>query len=222
VLEAALDLVAPDGRVCGTFQIRCRIGRETDRDIPALTYLLPEQSSWGVRTLSLLEDNEYRYEVVLNDAAEGELRFDPGELFDPDDLNGMEGRLRPGLYTGALTIEVSDEAGVIGRCDLEVRSRKLNYLEDYRSMLSSIAREGAELLLQRFSPTEIAALAPDTESDAQTLYQRFAFLSSLLQESSFQAAIATILSRPHESSKLRRSFDPLAGVLPAAPCWCVS
>ena len=44
-------------------------------------------------------------------------------------------------------------AQVVGRCEVEVRSRKLGYLNNYQAMLSSIAQHGAELLLMRFAPT---------------------------------------------------------------------
>jgi predicted component of viral defense system (DUF524 family) len=204
--SAAVDLIAPDGSVGGELRIKCRLGRQEDRGLPLLTYLTPEQSCTGAETLALLEDNEYLYEVAGPSAAA--LSLDPREHFDPDDETSATGRLRPRLYTGVLTIQVSDSGALVGRCDLEVRSRKLDYLEDYRAMLSSIAREGAELLLMRFSPSQIGSLTPDTDADAQTLYQRFAFLRSLLEERSFVAALASIVSRPHESFEVEEEMRP--------------
>ena len=79
---------------------------------------------------------------------------------------------------------------------LEVRSRKLDYLKQYRWMLRDIASAVSEVVMERFAASEQAFL-PDTSRDAATLYQRFAFLQSLLADELFDAAIHQVLARPY-------------------------
>jgi predicted component of viral defense system (DUF524 family) len=83
--------------------------------------------------------------------------------------------------------------------DFEVRSRKLDYVTDYQAMLTSIATQSAELLMQRFSPSRITAFTPTGDDTAETLYQRFAFLESMLSNGHFKSAVAMLLHRPHEN-----------------------
>ena len=85
------------------------------------------------------------------------------------------------------------DARPIGEALFEVRSRKLDYLTHFRWMLRDIADEIAEVVMERFAPTE-QRFAIDEAADAQTLYQRFAFLRSLLSDDSLEAAIHQIVS----------------------------
>jgi hypothetical protein len=84
---------------------------------------------------------------------------------------------------------------------LEIRSRKLDYLTDYRQMLSEIAEVATEAVMERFGASE-QAFAPAGQGDPLTLYQRFAFLQSLLSKEAFQAAVSRIVARPYESWKV--------------------
>jgi uncharacterized protein len=52
--------------------------------------------------------------------------------------------------------------------------------------------------MERFAVSE-QAFRPDASRDAATLYQRFAFLQSLLADEMFEAAMGQILARPHVS-----------------------
>ena len=50
--------------------------------------------------------------------------------------------------------------------------------------------------MERFAASGIT-FAPSSGGDAVTLYQRFAFLRSLITSESFQSALNEILRRPH-------------------------
>jgi hypothetical protein len=63
-------------------------------------------------------------------------------------------------------------------------------------MLSEMAESFAEVVMQRFAPTEQRFRIHETR-DAQTLYQRFAFLRSLITGDTFENALQQILSKPH-------------------------
>lgn len=78
---------------------------------------------------------------------------------------------------------------------LEVQSRKTTYRRDYRKMLEDIADQCTDLLLQLNSPVS-QNLEIDFNADAQTLYQRFAFLKSILVSDGFTDAVNKIISAP--------------------------
>jgi uncharacterized protein len=65
-------------------------------------------------------------------------------------------------------------------------------------MLRDIAEQLTELILERFAPTE-QRFALQESRDAATIYQRFAFLRSLITGDTFDAAIRQILARPHRA-----------------------
>jgi predicted component of viral defense system (DUF524 family) len=143
-----------------------------------------------------LEDSEYRYELTLGFG--GSVRVEPAEIFDPDDSLGRTGRFRPGRHTGTIDIRILDSMDqLIGQCEIEVRARKLHYLSEYRWMLGRISEEAAELVMQRFGAAGQTFLPDSSNVDSQTIYQRFAFLASLLNTAEFDAAMQVILHRPY-------------------------
>ena len=150
----------------------------------------------ALEPVQLLEGREYRYE--FNCPQDSSLTTDRPEVFVPDKADGRSGRLRPGLFTGTLPVEVRTAGSVIGQFRLEVRSHKLDYLRHYRWMLRDVAGTVSELVMERFATSE-HRFAPDVNRDPATLYQRFAFLMSVLADEGFQAAMHSILSRPHVS-----------------------
>ena len=145
--------------------------------------------------MQLLEGYEYRYKLNL-DPQYSPVTTDKPEVFEPDTEDGLAGRLRPGLHTGWLSVGVSSGTRELGRAALEVRSRKLDYLQHYQWMLRDIATEFTEVVMERFAATEQRFQAAGT-TDAVTIYQRFAFLRSLLAGGEFQAAVHQVIARPH-------------------------
>ena len=120
----------------------------------------------------------------------------PEELFFPDVRTGRSGRLRTGLYTGRLPIRITVGDTSFDEVDIEVRSKKLGYLEDYRWMLRDLTEDFTEILLDAFAPTE-QTFAPVPEREAETLYHRFCWLKSLLETETFEASIQRIVSSPY-------------------------
>ncbi|MFP3435098.1 DUF2357 domain-containing protein, partial [Paraburkholderia sp. SIMBA_061] len=78
---------------------------------------------------------EYRYAWEILGSNGSPLNADPEELFQPDTTDGASGRLRPGLATGTIRVVLRTDARTLGQMELEVRSRKLSYLSEYRWML---------------------------------------------------------------------------------------
>lgn len=148
--------------------------------------------------VQLLESHEYRYEFDLAEGDESIITTDHADTFQPDTISGHSGRIRPGLYTGTLPIRVFLDGKEIGSFSLEVRSRKLDYLTEYRWMVRDLADQMSAVVMNRFSPS-VQQFRIDNTKDAQTLYQRFAFLKSLISGENFQAAVSEIVRRPHVS-----------------------
>ncbi|MFP3559727.1 DUF2357 domain-containing protein, partial [Paraburkholderia sp. SIMBA_049] len=88
------------------------------------------------------------------------------------------------------------DARTLGQMELEVRSRKLSYLSEYRWMLRDIAERMTELVMDRFAVSD-ASFELDETRDAVTLYQRFTFLRALFESENFQGALREIVRRPH-------------------------
>jgi predicted component of viral defense system (DUF524 family) len=148
----------------------------------------------SLAAIQLLEGAEYRYQFDI--VKMGALTTDRPELFEPDDLSGRAGRLRPGLSTGTLPIAIRVGQAHVAEINLEVRSRKLDYLSQYRWMLRDLAESMAEIIMERFAVSQ-QSFSSLANVDAKTLYQRFAFLQSLLEDEAFVAALHRILYRPY-------------------------
>ncbi|WP_081060646.1 DUF2357 domain-containing protein [Burkholderia territorii] len=146
--------------------------------------------------VELLEGMEYRYVWESVGSNGSPLIADPEELFQPDTPDGACGRLRPGLATGTIRVVLHTDAGTLGQMELEVRSRKLAYMSEYRWMLRDIAERMTELVMDRFAVSD-ARFELDETRDAVTLYQRFTFLRALFESENFQGALDEIMRRPH-------------------------
>jgi predicted component of viral defense system (DUF524 family) len=159
----------------------------------------------SLEPIQLLEGSEYRYRFVLGSDA-NRITTDRPEIFYPDDDDGYAGRLRPGLHVGRLPVRVAIGDVELSEIAFEVRSRKLDYLTQYRWMLRDIAEFFTQAIMERFAATE-EEFAIDEKGDAKTLYERFAFLKALLQDDQFQSAIRLVLARPYvawsEEAELR-------------------
>jgi len=152
----------------------------------------------SVPPVQLLESCEYRYEFVKPVGDIGKITTDHADILQPDTADGRSGRVRPGLYTGTLPIRVFLDGHELGSFSFEVRSRKLGYLDEYRWMVRDLAEQMSEIVMNRFAPA-MQRFSTDETKDAQTLYQRFAFLKSLISGEDFQAALSEIIRRPHVS-----------------------
>ena len=147
-------------------------------------------------SVQLLEGHEYLYAWDTLPLGVSHVTTDPQEAFQPDTKDGLKGRLRPGLATGLLAVRLRSGEADVAQLDLEVRSRKLSYLTEYRWMLRDIADKMTELIMERFAASG-TTFAPRADADAVTLYQRFAFLRSLLTSEAFQNALNEITRKPH-------------------------
>ena len=145
----------------------------------------------GEARLQILEGFSYEYSLT-----EG---FQLGKVKDivhPSRRVASAGRITPQLYVGTLTLPIINSAErEVGRFGVEVRSTKASYREDYRYMLESIADQSTSLILSSKSPA-YQRLTFDYQADPETLYQRFAFVRSMLLSDEFDQAVQWILNHP--------------------------
>ena len=118
------------------------------------------------------------------------------EIVSQSKVNNSAGRISPNTYVGTLSIDVLDPEKIkCGEVKLEVQSVKTSYRQDYRQMLEEITEKCTDLLLQHSSPVS-QLLVVDFNADANTLYQRFAFIKSILDSTEFNDAVHKIVSAP--------------------------
>lgn len=145
----------------------------------------------GEANVQIKEGNFYEYKI-----SEGYF-LQPSEIVSQSNISKSSGRISPNIYVGTLNIDVFKE-GVsqsCGKVQLEVQSVKTTYREDYRHMLEEITEKCMDLLLQHSSPVA-QFFEVDFNADAATLYQRFAFIKSILESVEFNDSVHKILSSP--------------------------
>lgn len=193
--RATLSIVDREGRANGSVEVSLLPTAVPNQHIPPLLDCISDPDrDRALPPIQLLESTEYRYEILVPGAMS--LGTDRDDVFERDTKVGNVGRLRPGLHTGTMPVAILADGAVVGEVTFEVRSRKLDYLTDFRRMLLDITDEGAEVVMEHFAPAE-QRFAIDESTDAETLYQRFAFLQSLLRDEGLDAALQNILARPH-------------------------
>jgi len=107
------------------------------------------------------------------------------------------GTIAPNIFVGTLAIPLLEKESLQERCkvELEVQSIKSGYRDDYRDMLELITEKCTDLLLQANSPVS-QHFEIDYTKDSQTLYQKFAFIKSVIGTDEFAEAIHRIVTAP--------------------------
>lgn len=107
------------------------------------------------------------------------------------------GTIAPNIFVGTLTIPILLKRTLeqYGKVEIEVQSIKSGYRDDYRDMLELITEKCTELLLQTDSPVS-QHFEIDYTSDSRTLYQKFAFIRSVIGTDEFSEAVHRIVTAP--------------------------
>lgn len=111
--------------------------------------------------------------------------------------NAHAGVIAPNIFVGTLSLEITNDkdSEKRGELKLEIQSAKTSYREDYQYMLNSITEKCTDLILQANSPVS-HSFETDFNADNKTLYQRFAFVKSIINLEEFEDAIHRIISSP--------------------------
>jgi len=151
-----------------------------------------------------LEHNEARFQLVegcyydyqLNDSQF--ILSDIGEnIIQQHKRTTNLGTIAPNIFVGTLSIPILKKSSskLCENIDLEVQSIKSGYRDDYRDMLELITEKCTDLLLQANSPVS-QHFEIDYTKDSQTLYQKFAFIKSVIGTNEFTEAIHRIITAP--------------------------
>ena len=196
-LSTSIPLRSVDGETVGRMELACLPGRSAWNGLPAI---VDRQNETGreeaAAAVQLLEEVEYSYQIKLRERA-AIVGLEPQELFSPNNEDLSAGRFKAGRSTGTVRVTIARDRQEAAWCDVEIRSRKLHYESEYRWMLGRIAEVAAELVQAKFSANSLPNFEPRSERDALTLYQRFAFVQSILQSGALEEAFHFIRHRPH-------------------------
>ena len=146
---------------------------------------------FGESRWHLVEGEEYEYEFTHNGYS-----FIKHELVSPSKSNASRGLIKTGVYVGCLTLKVVDAAeNEIGEVEFEVRSVKVDYRTDYKTMLHDITSHFTDLVMMQGAPVT-QRFEVDPNENSNTLYQQFAFMKSLVDSEEFEEALNKILYNP--------------------------
>ncbi len=159
-----------------------------------------EAEEFSESQFQILEGNSYEYHFNKENF---QLSASISGIVIPSKRHSSSGRIVPNIYVGTLTLDIFDisENRTISKLDLEVLATKFNqeldksYRENYRFMLEDITEKCTELLMQINSPVH-QTFEIDFNSNQSTVYQRFCFVQSILNNSDFTEAIQKIISNP--------------------------
>ncbi|WP_114749026.1 DUF2357 domain-containing protein [Pleomorphovibrio marinus] len=150
------------------------------------------------------ENNEARFQLVEGCFYDYQVSNPDYILSDPFD-NIVQphkrtpnlGTISPNIYVGTLEIPLIEKSSGVRKADiqLEVQSIKSGYRDDYRDMLELITEKCTDLLLQASSPVS-HRFEIDYNQDSQTLYQRFAFIKSVIGTDEFAEAVHRVVTMP--------------------------
>lgn len=149
-------------------------------------------------------NNEARFQLIEGCYYDYQISSPNYVLVDPYDnivqehkRNSNTGTLSPNIYVGTLEIPIKNKSTGEKKStiQLEVRSVKSGYRDDYRDMLELITEKCTDLILQANSPVS-HQFEIDFNQDSQTLYQRFAFIKSVIGTDEFAESVHRIVTSP--------------------------
>ena len=152
----------------------------------------------GESIFQILEGNFYEYSF-----SKKTYRLKCDGIVYQSKRDHYRGRIVPNIYVGTLTLFVTDEnqPGKESEITIEVLATKFDtredksYRENYRFMLKDITDKCTELLMQINSPIN-QNFETDFSRDNETIYQRFSFVNSIIQNKDFEEAVLKIMASP--------------------------
>ena len=165
----------------------------------ATCFELPDAESFGESKWQLQEGREYEFQFVNKEKREVKAWFSddsPADIIKTSKFQKNRGYIRTGLYVGSLRLSIyDDEKKREEEIELEIQSTKTSYRSDYRTMLADITNNYVDLVMSQNSPVTLK-FKVDKEADSKTLYQKFAFIKSMLENEAFSEALNKIQQNP--------------------------
>ena len=145
----------------------------------AKVFEVEQADDLGEARWQLVEGEDYEYEFQGEHGPAVGYYFKEHELVRPSKSTPSRGLIKTGIYVGCLSLPVANQSGFETEVSFEVRSVKVDYREDYRSMLHDITRHFTDLVMMQGAPVT-QQFEVDVNEDGKTLYQQFAFMKSLV------------------------------------------
>jgi predicted component of viral defense system (DUF524 family) len=147
-----------------------------------------------------VDNNEARYQLVEGcyydfEFSSDDFYFEKDQIVQPHSRKRHIGTISPNIFVGTLSLPVFKNNSEMGKVELEVQSVKAGYRNDYRDMLKLITEKCTDLLMQVNSPV-FHYFEIDYSKSNETLYQKFAFIKSILATDEFAESVHRIISSP--------------------------
>jgi predicted component of viral defense system (DUF524 family) len=113
-----------------------------------------------------------------------------------------------GNYVGASTVQVVCDGQDVCLLPVEVRSRKMDYLDDYRNMLDDISERLAALIFDYGSPT--AVYTQRAALNEHVAYLDYLFLRYLMDEKRLPLHFRLVAANPHRTTEREIVWSDLA------------
>jgi predicted component of viral defense system (DUF524 family) len=206
-------LLCPPEGCLGALSRRCmEASLSTDRPPFACD---PGASDRGLNALWLFELRDYYWELEFSESEQRPAVSVSASLLASKDADlwkarRTNGRFRFVNYLGSAWIETTVNGFRPVRIAFEVASPKLDYEQQYRSMVEFIGAECQQLLLEWGTPTSLNIVVEPTK-EVQTLLEQFLFLRHVVGPGKLDLYLESVSRYAHSLLKLELNWKP-AGV----------
>ena len=203
--SVSLDCRTPEGRLVATLEIIATkpAATTTPEEQPLVTLTTDDAFLNSEEPIQLRERSRYEYRLNAVSQVDSDFALMATRIVQPSkvEMRGEDrGVIEPLDYCGLLSLVVirrgDPNERPIANANVEVRSIKIGYRQQYRQMLEHIADKCSGLLLDCRAPTRLH-LNSMWLSDARICEQQLEFLRHTVSSSSFRAAIDQVLHNPH-------------------------
>lgn len=161
----------------------------------ARCYFVLDAESYGESKWQLQEGCEYEYDFI------DDLGNETGAYFVEFSKNIViprrhpsSGTIKTGIYVGTLSLKIIHGTNSY-QIEIEIQSIKACYRNDYRKMLSDITEYYTDLVMLQGSHIS-QKFEVDNNQNSQTLYQKFSFVKSIVDNENVNEAIHKIIQNP--------------------------
>lgn len=160
-------------------------------------YDVEDADSNGESRFQLVEGSEYEYELTDTRGVPVNYQLQQNEdIVRHSKRHYNSGTIKTGIFVGTLTATICDKFGnKMGYIEIEIQSFKTDYRTDYRDMLHEITEFYTDLLMQQ-GAVVTQRFEIDHEKSSETLYQKFSFVKSLVENDSFINAVHKVIANP--------------------------
>ena len=177
---------------------------------PSASLIYCSKTEPGLARIQAMEQTNYDLWLKWRDKDTPQILLGDDGSSLPLKQHGQQGyaNLNWGNYVGASTVRVTCGGREVCHLSVEVRSRKMDYLNDYRTMLDDISEKLAALVFDYGSPT--AVYAQRAAHDEHIAYLDYLFLHYLMDERRFPLHFHLVATNPHRTTKQESIWTDLS------------